>query len=120
MQIRRDTGFRLPPRQFVTEGTAAYLTAHACFRCRKSWKVPEDSGKKCPQCGDEILYMGRNFKAPKVSDSEQWKKVELLWNNGFRFLSSRRYPDAEPLPERLKDVPEFLKRNLTHPFRVAQ
>jgi hypothetical protein len=64
--------------------------------------------------------MGRSFKAPKKRDAEQWAKVERLWNAGFRFFSYRSYPDAEPLPERLRDVDPFIRRNPAHPFRVGR
>jgi hypothetical protein len=62
--------------------------------------------------------MGRSFKAPKRSDAEQWQKVEALWNAGFRFQSYRSHPDAEPLPDRLSEVEDFIRRSAGHPFRV--
>jgi hypothetical protein len=62
--------------------------------------------------------MGRSFEPPRKSDIEQWQKVELLWSAGFRFSSYRSYPDAEPLPERLQDVGNFILRNPEHPFRL--
>jgi hypothetical protein len=63
--------------------------------------------------------MGRSFTAPKKADVEQWKKVAALWNAGFRFHSYRSHPDAEKLPEKLRDVADFLSRNPNHPFRVT-
>jgi hypothetical protein len=63
--------------------------------------------------------MGRTFKAPKRSDVEQWQKVQALWSAGFRFWSYRSHPDAEPLPERLRDVDDFIRRNPKHPTRIA-
>jgi hypothetical protein len=62
--------------------------------------------------------MGRSFTTPKKTDVEQWKKVEALWNAGFRFHSYRGQPDAERLPARFKDVASFVRRNPNHPFRV--
>ena len=62
--------------------------------------------------------MGRSFKAPKRSDTEQWRKVEALWRAGFRFHSYRSQPEAEPLPDRLREVEDFVRRNPNHPFRV--
>jgi hypothetical protein len=59
--------------------------------------------------------MSRSFKAPKRSDAEQWQKVQALWSAGFRFWSYRSHPDAEPLPERLRDVDDFIRRDLKHP-----
>jgi len=96
-----------------------YRIAHVCFRCRKSWKMPLDpAGHVCPACGDRVCLMGRSFKAPKKTDAEQWEKVRRLWTAGFRFFSYRSHPDAEPLPERLSEVDDFIARNPCHPFRV--
>lgn len=97
-----------------------YLIAHACFTCRKSWKVRNDTSGVCPQCGGAIHAMGRSFKAPKKSDAEQWEKVRALWSAGFRFSSYRSHPDAEPLPEQLREVDDFIRRNPDHPLRVAR
>lgn len=47
-------------------------------------------------------------------------KVEALWNEGFRFFSYRSFPDAEPLPARLGEVADFVKRNPHHPLRMKQ
>ena len=101
-----------------------YLVAHACFDCRKSFKLPTDPTKPipprwCPSCGGELRWMGRSFAAPKRTDIEQWKKVEALWIAGFRFHSYRSHPDAERLPDKLKDVADFVRRNPRHPFRMA-
>ena len=97
-----------------------YLIAHACFDCRKSWKVRKDTTGVCPQCGGALHEMGRSFKAPKKSDAEQWEKVRALWSAGFRFWSYRSHPDAEPLPERLREVDDFIRRNPDHPLRVER
>ena len=98
-----------------------YFVAHACFVCRKSWKLtPSEEGRSCPQCARPLAEMGRSFRSPKKSDHEQWKKVERLFSAGFRFYSYRTHPGAEPLPKRLKDVDDFLLRNPQHPFRVKQ
>ena len=120
MALRHGTGNRPEPRATARPGGAAYLIAHACFDCRKSWKVTPDRDAPCPECGHPLAEMGRSFRAPKKSDVEQWAKVRALWNNGFRFFSFRSYPDAEPLPERLRDVDDFTERNPDHPFRVVR
>ena len=65
-------------------------------------------------------WMGRAFKAPKMSDLELWKKVELLWAAGFRFISNSGWRDVEPYPERLREVAAFIERNPEHPFRVKR
>lgn len=120
MDLRRSTGTRTDPRPRKAVHGRDYLIAHACFECRKSWKVRADTGAACPQCGSFLREMGGSFKAPKRSDAEQWQKVQALWSAGFRFWSYRSHPDAEPLPERLRDVDDFIRRNPKHPMRIAR
>lgn len=64
--------------------------------------------------------MGRAFKVPRKSDTEEWAKVEALWNAGFRFINHSGWLEAEAYPERLRDVEDFVRRNPRHPFRVKQ
>jgi hypothetical protein len=99
---------------------AEYLIAHACFHCKKSWKLkPIRVSRVCPECSGDVSIMGRSFKTPKKNDDEQWEKVRRLWQAGFRFDSYRSYPDAEPLPERLSEVEDFISRNPRHPSRTV-
>ena len=120
MQVRKDIGNRvIEPSKRPSRGPE-YLNPRACFTCRKSWKLSEGSAGKCPECGAQLASMGRNFSAPKKSDADQWKKVEALWHAGFRFVGSVKNYDAEPMPDNLRDVEEFIRENPTHPFRIAQ
>ena len=97
-----------------------YLIAHACFDCRKSFKVaPRQAGVAvCPSCGGAIYEMGRSFKAPPAKDLEQWAKVQALFAAGFRFFSYRS-TSGPSLPDRLADVEAFIRDNPAHPLRVA-
>ena len=97
-----------------------YLIAHACFECRKSFKVaPRPDGTTvCPNCGGPLHEMGRSFKAPVAKDTEQWAKVQALYSAGFRFFSYRSI-DGPPLPARFSDVEAFIRANPAHPLRVA-
>jgi len=63
--------------------------------------------------------MGRSFKAPTKSDEAQWEKVRRLWDAGFRFWSSRSFPDAERFPEGVREVDAFIERNPRHPMRIT-
>ena len=54
--------------------------------------------------------MGRAFKVPKKSDSEQWAKIRALWFAGFRFVNHTRWQEVEAFPERLQDVEDFIRR----------
>lgn len=96
-----------------------YLIAHACFACRKSWKMDSDRAVACPECAGPAHWMGRSFRTPRRTDSDQWKKVELLWNAGFRFHGDRRHPDAERFPDTPGEVAAFIARNPDHPLRLG-
>ena len=88
----------------------------ACFECRVSFKRPLFDGVyRCPNCGREMREMGRYFRVPKKADTEQWLKVQRLWEAGFRFYGST---DDVPLPERLAEVQDFIRRNPHHKNRL--
>jgi len=57
------------------------------------------------------MEMGRTFRVPKKDDLEQWEKVRKLYEAGFYFGSYRSFPEAEPYPDKLKEVDDFIKRN---------
>jgi hypothetical protein len=118
MALRRAIGNRLLPEPPVAIRGADCLWPHACFQCRKSWKLSENSSAICPQCRTKLNWMGRAFKPPKKTDVEQWRKVEALWRAGFRFDFRTRRHEVEPYPERYSGVAEFIRRNPAHPFRV--
>ena len=106
--------------QTIRMPSPQYLIAHACFECRKSFKIAPrpNSTAVCPNCGLELHQMGRSFKAPAAKDAEQWAKVQALYSAGFRFFSYRSV-DGPPLPARLADVEAFIRENPDHPLRVA-
>jgi len=87
---------------------APYLVAHACFKCRRSVKIHVGYWSprlaRCPECGGNLCWLGRTFRAPKRSDARQWKKVETLWQAGFRFASHGN----GALPETLKEAEQFI------------
>lgn len=99
-----------------------YKEKWACFECRKSFRktnrweiharpVPlAEDGERlvlCPQCGQRMNDMGLDFKAPRQNDIEQWKKVELLFANGYAFHSCGCNGPG-PHPARLNEVPTFV------------
>ena len=119
MALRRDTGSRAPSVPKVAASVAPYHVAHACFDCRKSFKLaPREIPVVCANCGGELHEMGRSFKAPAAKDTEQWAKVQALYNAGFRFSSYRSNPCA-PLPAKLSEVATFVAEHPDHPMRVA-
>lgn len=123
MELRKGIGNRIitPPNPPPYHRGAPYLVPHACFSCRKSFRLSVDSGdaeKVCPECSGTLYEMGRNFRAPKKSDAQQWKKVKRLYEAGFRFIGSGAH-DVPRLPEKLSDVESFLEENPRHPLKVA-
>lgn len=96
-----------------------YLIAHACFDCRKSFKLAPRSNyvTTCPNCGGVILEMGRSFKAPPARDIAQWAKVWVLYAAGFRF-SSYRSTSGPPLPRTRSEVKAFIGDNPAHPMKI--
>jgi DNA-directed RNA polymerase subunit RPC12/RpoP len=119
MEIRRDIGNRkVGVSHTLPHSSHAYLGAHACFNCRKSFKLSYEEEHICSNCGNKIYLMGRSFKAPKRRDLEQWKKVQKLYALGFRF---HRYGgDYPPLPEQLREVDRFVQQYPDHELRVAE
>jgi hypothetical protein len=63
--------------------------------------------------------MGRTFKAPKMAAADQWKKVQRLWEAGFRFFGSGAH-GGPALPKRLQEVDAFIADNPNHPLRVVR
>ncbi|MFC4255351.1 hypothetical protein GRI97_07935 [Altererythrobacter xixiisoli] len=121
MELRRASGNRVvhQPHVPLLHRGPACLWPHACFECRKSWKLAEEASAICPECKADLHWMGRAFKVPRKSDVEQWAKVQALWNAGFRFINHTRWRDVEAMPERLRDVEDFIRRNSEHPFRIG-
>jgi len=93
-----------------------YLIHFACFGCRRSFKRSvaygaKDYVKRCPHCGGRAIDLGRHFKAPKASDTEQWRKVKYLVAAGFFFQHVRNEKTGQvPYPETLQEAREFVDR----------
>jgi DNA-directed RNA polymerase subunit RPC12/RpoP len=86
------------------------LMQFACFECRKSFK--RKLGREtyaCPQCGKEMCEMGRQFKAPRLDDVKQWRKVEALVRGGITFHSQRLH-SLRNMPKVLREVAPFIRR----------
>ena len=99
-----------------------YKAPYACFKCRKMFKQTSTSDirvkqrdtrseVKCPQCKQLMKAMGHDFKTPKQNDLKQWKKVEILFEHGFKFGSCGcGVPGYRPAT--LQEVDSFLAENL--------
>ena len=60
-----------------------------------------------------MTQLSRKFKAPKRSDTAQWKKVQFLVDHGFRFYSvyekTERGSSRVAYPRTLEEAREFVK-----------
>lgn len=57
-----------------------------CFNCRMAFNRQH---QKCPNCRDELHNIGHYFKAPKSSKLKEWEAIKLLYEAGFRYISTR-------------------------------
>jgi hypothetical protein len=88
---------------------------YACFNCRQMFKFPGESGfegksdgeRFCLHCGNGLYAMGLFFEVPAKSDKKQWKKVEILARNSYRFRNGC-CDGPGYRPKTLREVPEFL------------
>jgi hypothetical protein len=67
------------------------LSQHVCFRCRKAFKKPHAYLRgslrqrvvyKCPQCGQDMVFMGYKFRAPAMSNAREWSRIEQCLKDG--------------------------------------
>lgn len=103
-----------------------YNMAFACLDCRKSFKrefnlvVECPDELKCPDCGGLAHNFGRHFKAPKKSNLKQWKKVEFLFEHGFRFQKIRPVKnslESVPYPETLEEAKVFVEKYKSYAYK---
>jgi hypothetical protein len=97
-----------------------YKDIFACFTCRKVYKqtspneLTQEAYKQiahvCPQCRAPMHNMGHDFQAPKQTDIKQWKKVELLYQNGYTYHSCGCGGPGYR-PSRLQEVPVFWRHS---------
>jgi DNA-directed RNA polymerase subunit RPC12/RpoP len=96
-----------------------YKDHYACFNCQKTYKqkpledLTENENNKrkylCPECGEPMKSMGLDFRSPKKTNHKQWKKLKLLYMNGFTFHSCGC--GTGPRPATLGQVKGYLEDN---------
>lgn len=74
-----------------------YKPHFACFSCQKTFKRRlmsdiqrgEESkiDAKCPECGQLMANMGKDFESPKKTDHKQWRHLKELYSVGIAFHS---------------------------------
>lgn len=76
--------------QFYQAPVTRMALPYVCFTCRKCFhrsvaypELPEFLA--CPECGDDTVRVSPDFKAPRRSETAQWRKVEMLVGGGYRF-----------------------------------
>ncbi len=70
---------------------------YACLDCRKVFKKHKYKESQsgtwelieydvvCPQCSGSMYETGTAFKAPKMDDFKAWKKLQHLFESGYKF-----------------------------------
>lgn len=80
---------------------STYKEHYACFDCRKTfkrrllWDVnrdkvinnEEERPSKCPECGQLMANMGKDFESPKKQDLITWSHIKSLYQVGITFHS---------------------------------
>ena len=102
-----------------------YREPHACFSCRKSFNVAmnwdgtrrRDAVFPCPECKQPMHSMGLDFKAPRRHDVQQWRKVKMLYDNGFTYHTCGC--GVGHRPKRLSEVTAFLQEKAHHQEQAA-
>jgi hypothetical protein len=75
-----------------------YKPHYACFKCRKSFKRRllsditgsddfEQKEARCPECGELMANMGKDFKASKKDCIKDWEHIKRLYSVGIAYHS---------------------------------
>lgn len=78
--------------------TNRYKPHYACFNCRKTFKRKllwdiqrsdefELKAAKCPECGQLMACMGKDFESPKKENVKAWEHMHRLYSVGIMFHS---------------------------------
>lgn len=71
-----------------------YSCRWACLNCRKAFKLYSahefnwahpNREVKCPECGNAMVDVGRDYRVPKKGNKNKWKVLEALVDKGFGF-----------------------------------
>ena len=71
----------------------------------------ENRSIKCPECGNLMADLGRDFKAPKKTAIKEWKIVEGLYKTGKVFHTCG-CDGIGYIPQNLKDYEVYLRNML--------
>lgn len=68
-----------------------YRPIFVCTECRIGWKGPhecrplEPGSIHCGRCGKPGINMGRDFHVPRSNRKNQWRKIELMIEQGYNW-----------------------------------
>jgi len=64
----------------------------------------------CPECGKELTQLSRKFSAPSKTAIEEWKVVEYLVSQGFRYHTIHVDNGQQAIfPKTMKEAVEFAR-----------
>ncbi|KPE49861.1 hypothetical protein AOB46_18035 [Chryseobacterium indologenes] len=75
-------------------------------------KEIESRSVKCPECGNIMTDLGREFKAPKKTAVKEWEIIEGLFRTGKIFYTCGCYGIGY-IPKNPKDYEQYLKNILS-------
>lgn len=67
---------------------------------------------KCPECSNLMVNLGKDFKAPKISATKEWKIIEGLYRIGKTFFSCG-CDGIGYIPQNERDYKDYLEKVLT-------
>lgn len=89
-----------------------------CFNCRETKSLGLDNekweiqNKICTKCNEEYKILPHRFRPPKKDNIKNWKVVEFLYENGFRYehIYDEELKSYAKVPETMKDAIEFIEK----------
>lgn len=98
----------------MTNPHKGHMFPFACFECRLSFKRRYEAGvaeRPCPSCGGPAARLDRKFRPPARDDIKQWRKVQFLYEHGFRFQSVHdERGQLIPYPATLAEAKVFVRK----------
>lgn len=68
---------------------------------------------RCPECGDQMVDMGLDFKPPKQSDAKAWKTIQGMYRVGHAFQTCGCYGPGW-VPSSTSDYRQYLASMKIH------
>ena len=93
-----------------------------CLNCKRVESLGSNSDNfrinKCPECSTQMVFVDQRFKPPKKDKKKEWKIVQFLIQNGFRYHKINGDIDKKiKYPKNMDEAKEFLKIYKNHLYK---